>query len=796
MLSAVIAGSSSGNALKDGSQPDLTPIWETLDIHAVRFVTVAFGKAYTSDQWKTARSETRQLLKTVLTADIKNVNTAITHLSIPAKYPDAAVAPKVRDQLWKKLYENMHHDDADGVAAIFHILSSVSHIDKLSDAAFADVIKQSTHPTSAQKAFVAVNHCLSVFRGGFSDAVSRILDFSSSSAMLRLLRSGTVTQDIMTLMFSPVEDIQQTAQAVAGLALDVETRQDCFRALLRAAPNAAMNGMFNFLETFSNFARIVPEACSVSKSLALCFTDIIDVMCSSPDGLLLKEKFTRSIGDPGAAVELPKWWTLMTNALSIIFLRTPRWAVYFENHIMVEWMRDALIFGRDLLAQRKVIEAGALGPESLSSSKRKLSHIGRKMVDDLQQVLQELTRWLRLTDEELLFQSFALLQSLLACFRELQITPAETTLQKLQKHVDDARKKDPNRPSTRLDAPRLARLQEALSSFEDDDDEVQIISHTKPAPKPTVVKEKQPIKAEPIRPKDKAKARPPEPVQIRPPPAKKSTTFTSEDQKKLNSAVSLPKFTKNKVVAPVASSSRVLEAPKPVKRAIADSSSSSDSESEGEGGTLASLAKIQRTPTVKKPTERRQVKMMDLPGNGSNPALERINRRDDARRTGLRLKPDISALHRQVLSWDYNHKDPSPPGVDLKLLHVPDTFTDINHYRRIFEPLLLFECWAQVQQSKDEPQDQYECLIVSRQYTDDWLDLEATISESVKADWYLTDTDVIVLTIAGSPRQYLGKVSSYKAGFRGIQLSIRLLLSGQDAGPQVQTTWRIAKVFR
>ena len=127
---------------------------------------------------------------------------------------------------------------------------------------------------------------------------------------------------------------------------------------------------------------------------------------------------------------------------------------------------------------------------------------------------------------------------------------------------------------------------------------------------------------------------------------------------------------------------------------------------------------------------------------------------------------------------------------------MPDTFTDINHYRRIFEPLLLFECWAQVQQSKDEPQDQYECLIVSRQYTDDWLDLEATISESVKADWYLTDTDVIVLTIAGSPRQYLGKVSSYKAGFRGIQLSIRLLLSGQDAGPQVQTTWRIAKVFR
>ncbi|KAH8104550.1 SEN1 N terminal-domain-containing protein [Cristinia sonorae] len=784
--------SSSSDVSKGPLPADLSAAWESLDIHATTFVSVAFGKAYTSDQWKEHRAQARELIKATLILDIKHVATAIARLSNPARYTDPIVIPAVRSQLWKKIYENIHHDDAGGIAIIFQVLAQISHVDTLTEAAFRDLIKQSAHPTPARDAFTAINSALETFRSGFSDAASRLADFSSSTTMLRLLRQGTVTQDIMTLMFSPVEDIQQAAQSVAGLALDVETRQECFRALITTAPNHALAGMFTFLETFNHFAQTVPEACSVSKSLALCFTDVIDVMCSNPDGLLLKEKFLKSIAAPGAAEELPKLWTLMTKALSCIFLRTPRWAVYFDNAVMIEWMRDALIFGRDLLAQRKVIESAALGPGNASAAKRKLSHIGKKMVDDLQLVLLELTRWLRLTDEELLFQSFALLQSLLGCFRESNVAPSETTLQKLQKHLDDARKKDPSRPQTRLDEPRLARLQDTLSSFEpDDEEEVQIISHTKPA-----IKDKARVKQEQLRlvPDKHTKPRHQEMVQARPLPTKKSTTFTPDDEKKLESASSsLPRFAKPKTLPSVTPSSSKPQV-STTKPTVVESSSSSDSESDGGGsGTLASLAEMQRTPTIKKPTERRQVKMLDLPGNGKNPALDRINRREDARRTGLRLKPDVSALHRTILSWDYNHDGPSPPGVALGLTRVPETFNNVNHYRQIFEPLLLSECWAQLQQSKDEPQEKCDFQIVSRQYTDDWSDLEGTITESVRPEWYLMDTDIVTLSIGGSPKQYLAKVQSYKTLAGKIQLSVRLLLP--DGGPQINSTWQVAKVM-
>ncbi|TCD66618.1 DEAD-box type RNA helicase [Steccherinum ochraceum] len=778
----------------EDSAMDLSSVWESLDIHTTRFVAVAFGKLFTSDPWKNARKEARKLVQTTLAVDIKGVASAISHLSNPAKHTNPIVTPGARVQLWKKMYEQLHHTDPDGVALVFHALSEISHVDTLTDAAFQDVIKQSAHPSAAQKAFTAINNALKVFRDGFAEAISRILDFSSQTAVGQLIRKDMVTQDIMALMFSPIEDIREAAQSVAGLALDVETRPECFRALLKAVPDQAFDGINIFLATFDTFARTVPEACSLSKSLALCFTDIIDVMCSSPEGLLFKQSFVTSIPSPGAAVVLPKWWSAMTKALSIIFLRTPRWALYFDNHVMVEWMRDALIFGRDLLAQRKVIETAAIGPDNTSAAKRKLSHIGKKMVDDLQQVLQDLTRWLRLTDEELLFQSFALLQSLLSCFRETQITPLEGTLQKLQKHVDDARKKDPSRPQTRLDAPRLARLQETLSSFEEeeeDEDEIQIISHTKaPAKLPAATKTKQEV----LKPKAEKsiKSRAPEVTQIRPVPTKKSSKFTAEDQRKLSAASSLPKFSKTvKSSPPVASSSTSSVVAKSVAAAR---SSSSESESEDEeGGTLASLVKLQRTPTIKKPAERRQVKMMDLPTKNKNSALDRINRRDDARRTGLRLKPDISSLHRTVLSWDYNHTGSSPPASG-RLEPVPDTFHGPDHYRRVFEPLLLSECWSQIQQSKDEPQDKYPCLVVGRQYTDDWSDLECTIADSVKQDWYLTDADVVLLTMLEAGKSHLAKVQSYKAGAHGIQLSLRLWLSGQDPGPQVNATWTLYKV--
>ncbi|KAI0078277.1 hypothetical protein K474DRAFT_1619824 [Panus rudis PR-1116 ss-1] len=771
----------------------------SLDIHSNLFASVAFGKLYDADQWREARRYSRVLIKQLLPRDIKLISATINSLSTKSNVPTSS--PTVRERLWTKMYEFVQPSDLEGIAIIISIVAKISHIDDLSPAAVADVIKHSPNPESSKKASDAVNHALSVFRSGFSDAVSRFVDFSSSEKMLSLLRQSTPARDLVRLMFSPVENIREPAQSIVGFALDAESRQDCFRALLTNCTRPAMKGIFEFLDTFIGYAAVVPEACNVSKSLALCLTDIIDVMCSSPDGLLLKKDFLKNLGGD-VAQELLRWWSLMTKALSVIFQKTPRWAVYFENAEMILWMRDALIFGRDMLAQRKVIESAALGlPDQASTTNRKLSKVGKKMVDDLQPVLFELSRWLRLTDEELLHQSFALLQSLLSCYLETNISPSDITMKKLQKVVDDSRKGDNSRPATNLDSTRIERLSETLSAF---DDEVEIVE---PPPKPKKKERPEVVitvnKKEPVPSTSRLKPQTTKERQVSVSRPSKSTFFSADDQRKLDTAGSLPRFTsssrtgKTTVVPtkPSGSSRATSTDGKTSSHASSDAASSSDEESEDDGeGTLASLAKMQRTPKVKKP-ERRQVKMLDVPTNIKNPAIERMRQREDARRTGLRLKPDISPLHRTVLSWNYDDSGPEPPGNSISLNRVPDKFNDPNHYRRIFEPLLLMECWAQIQQSKDEPHDSYECRIVSRQYTDDWLDMDITIEEGVKQDWNLMETDVVLLRQAGGQRSWLAKTQNFRTQFNApLQATLRLV-SSNEPGPQIGSNWKVSKVF-
>ncbi|OBZ71655.1 putative ATP-dependent helicase C29A10.10c [Grifola frondosa] len=786
---------------------------DVMTIHASTFVSIAFGKAFANDEWAEARTQTRKLIKQALLTDVKCTLSLASQLCSSTDKSSQLSSPIVHEQIWKNVYHEIQPGDSDGVAMLVSTLAKISHMDDFKELAFVDNFRNS-HP-SHQSALAGVNKALAVFRSGFLDAVARYSDLSLPSIVADLLRRADVVKHITMLMLSPVEMIQETAQALAGSAFDVEVRLDCFRALLDNYPDATLGGIMEFLQSYTQYSVVVPEACSLSQALARCLTDVIEVLCSSPSGLLLHEEFLRAHGE-SLAVLLPQWWRLMTKALSVIFSKTPRWAVFFNNEDMVLWMRDALIFGRDMLAQRRVIESGALVlSQRQAGPGMKLSRAGRKMVDDLQQVLLELARWLRLTDEELLHQSFALLESLLSCFKETNVRPSPAALQKLQKHVDDGRKKGPGHLLTRLDSTRRAKLEDALNAFDEDED-VQIISHVVPRLKKTAQipapKHASSSTLAQIRtPLEKPNQQAPVPLRKSSTKASISNYFTAHDQKKLNAESSLPQFsrqaTRVEEKRSAASSTRPTKNLKTVikdessstsRRSVGTSSSSEDEESEEDGDAkgLASLSKLQRTPTIKKPAERRQVKMLiDAPMGGRNRTIELRNKREDARRTQLRMKPDISGLHRTLLSWDYDYAGPYPPGDKLQLIRVPDRFVDHEQYQKIFEPLLFLECWTQLGESKEETLETYDCQITSRQFTNDYLDVDVSIAGSLQKDWSLSDVDVVLFRHPTSNRGALGKVQSYRTTPVAIQATVRFYLKGSDPGLQINTSWRVSKVL-
>ena len=792
----------------------------------------------------------------MLLRDVDKIAKAMIHLtSEPKTVDDVPIVRPIQEQFWRKVYSNVQPNSCDGLGLILALCARGSKLDQLSRRAFQSRMGKFMSPSrvddkgksadSVELALNGINSALRVMREGFLDATMRCANMSSPSALLELFQKPGIVKHIIELLLSPVEDLHVGVQTIIGQAFDADLRSDCFRALLENSPQESLRGLQDYIEKFNVYAPQVIEACSVSKSLVQCLTDVIEVLGNSPDGLLLSEGYIKrnsSIKNYKFSDELLRLWKLMTNAIAVIFKRTPSWAPYFDNKMMIEWMRDALIFGRDLLSHRRAIENGILsarGEESFSSSPRKLSHVGKKMAMDLQDVLFNLHNWLRLTDPELLHQSFALTRSMLAFFKDTKIEPSKDVLSKLTAIVENGRKQGTAR-RTILDSVQLSQLQNDLAFFmedeeesESDEDDVVVTGHVKPMKQLSlmdaingmknsqktkgVVPAAKHVKLRPVEPRKPEKPEKPEPSSLRamlqaqvakrkkPENNRPSTSAAPETLPKSSSALQPSK------TAPVASSTKASGHGRFIggshSRSVSRSSSappesdSSDDDDEEEGDGLESLAKLQKSPEKIKKTERRQIKVIDDPTVTAKTGLhKRLEAMEAARRQTMRLSPDITPLLRTILTWNYDHEGPEVPinGQKPQLQRISDRFFDPFVYRQTFEPLLLLECWAQILQSKDARISEiYECKIAGRQFVDDWLDIEAMINVAVRKDWRVTENDILLLRNSGLKGCIMARGSAFKQTFNGVNISLRCYLGPSgDPGLSINSVWTISQVFR
>lgn len=774
---------------------------------------MAYTKRYNDGEWRSARQSARRIVKEALSMDIAQVKEVIVTLShILGQHKqkvarDSLPSLSIREEMWSTLISIIQPEDTDAIAEIICIVGEIAHLSSIRTSVFSIQWEFSAGDETLNEA----NKSLATIQSAFSSLICSVSDSGISAHPLDILQHAGVGNAVVKLLLSPCEEIQTAGKTLVGLAFDVDGRVDCFRAMLENLPSPAFDGMFEFFDNFRRYALSMPEACNLSATLVLCFADILEVLCSSPDGLLLNSHFRSPEDDKGPAAQIPQFWKLLTEALSIIYRRTPMWAEHVEIPEMVIWMRDALILARDVLKQWRIIEnaANTYVKAPVQSATRKLSPIGKQMIGALQDFLPELVRWLRLTDEELLHQSFSLLQSLLDLMKETHVRPAATALAKLAKYVEG--KSGTTKEQTRLDTGRLLQLSEVLAHFNPDrNDEVEIVSQTQSTKAPALGVSQ--AKAVVPRPDTQGKAQQPKQrssvstvptVSSHPGP---SAFFSNQDRQTLDSLTSIPSFRKSGASISIPSNKTLPENSQlrdktEALRQLAtsdESGSSSDSEEEGAAAEgLANLGRFPKSPKKLKPIERRQVKTIDLPTQ-RNPMQDRILRNKQPKNRAALRRPEVSGLHKILLSWNYDHVGPTPPGEKMKLFMVPDRFDSYDHYFCVFQVLLLMECWAQLLQSKDERHDSYQCKVDARQYVDDWLDIDLTIAESVKKDWYLAETDIVLLRQPGNDKSIMAKIKSYKASMSGIQTTIRCYVQAGavDPGLQITTLWQISKIFR
>ncbi|KAJ7175856.1 SEN1 N terminal-domain-containing protein [Mycena filopes] len=734
-------------------------ISKIFDIHSATITAVAFSKAYATPTWTTARSASLKLIQSIMKSDVQAITQAIISLRVAlAKKLDidqGDVALAGGSQLWSKTFQSIQPGDDDAMAMIVQVIAQSAHLDLLSPKPFR----------LGRPEYLGVNRAISTLFGA-SCRSSSLIDFLGRPRMV---------QSVFILLLSPIAAIQSSAQNLVGSAFDVDDRKDCYRALLENHPDAALDGLFEALTTFAKYATPAPEACSLAKHLVLFLTDIIDALCAQPDGLFHNIAFLRVEDEKGPWSRIPALWKLMNSAITVIFKRTPAWANYFDPEEMVLWMRDALIYGRELLGYFRVFEKAANARQPPDS--RDLSQIGRQMADDLQLVLPELTKWLRLSNAELLYQMFELLQSLLTTFHDMRVVPLESSLERMTKHIHDARKDE---SKTRLDASRLSRLEMTLALFLPEEETASVEEISPPKDKKKHRKSEQSAAAKPI---------------ARSSGKRTGDLFTVRDQQRLDSTGSFPTYRRASAAGP--SSRQPSATPTASTRAGQEDSSSDEDEDESQNhGTLDSLIKMQRVSRVKQPlAPPRQIKRYDAP-IVKNATQLRLEKKAQAEKRYMRLKPDLSGLYKTIMSWEYHHDGPHPPGPPLTLIRVPaDRFHNYDHYRRVFEPLLLLECWAQIAQAKEEEKESYRFKINARQFIDDWVDLDLAFNGSVKKDWRLTESDVVLLQQKNL--SILGKVESFKTPRdqeKAIETKIRCV-ARLDPGLTLDTEWQLKQIF-
>ncbi|OMJ18299.1 Helicase sen1 [Smittium culicis] len=110
-----------------------------------------------------------------------------------------------------------------------------------------------------------------------------------------------------------------------------------------------------------------------------------------------------------------------------------------------------------------------------------------------------------------------------------------------------------------------------------------------------------------------------------------------------------------------------------------------------------------------------------------------------------RLMPSLNKLHLIILAWSYEDINKLPPNLPRSLKKVPNSFSSVEEYNNIFEPMLLSECWSQLQRSIEETSElpTFSATIQSRTSVDKFGDISLLLDASDASQW--AENDMLVL---------------------------------------------------
>lgn len=184
---------------------------------------------------------------------------------------------------------------------------------------------------------------------------------------------------------------------------------------------------------------------------------------------------------------------------------------------------------------------------------------------------------------------------------------------------------------------------------------------------------------------------------------------------------------------------------------------SSESEADDDDDELdRELFGIDKPSKVSEGVEQyREAKLRALRQAQQQGPVKKVKQVRNAKDMRARLAPDLSPLHRTILSWDFFHTGEFPPNSeknDYSL--VSNTFKTSNEYQATFQPLLILEAWQGFAKSREETNGKaFEIKIANRLTVDTFVEVSSSMSQANGRELGIGEADIILMSKAEAPMQ-------------------------------------------
>lgn len=722
---------------------------------------------YDASRLKSLESNAIKLIKTCLIFDIQN----FAYHSIKLNNNQTSITPEFNNDLWKLILAKLSTNGTLLIVPIFTAFKDIQKVFQI-DIAYkkTKLLSDKQQQFSEEKIKNLILNCskhnkiILEFTISVQDILNKYSEYLNPQQVKVVLMTRETSLGFWSCILSPIDSIYESSIAFLNESFDVDDRLEAFKECLKLDVIVTLESFRNSLSNFTSLNLFLP-----TKRVVKLLIDFIACLFDPISGMLVSSSITIEL-NLLLKTSIVEFWIDIWSFLGMIFKNIFDWSINYERlknslkkEVADQITTDLLNFTRDVLDLSHSVLNGYKVIISLVNTENfkeeDILKIKKTMLNPIINTLQDLFKWLRLSDPALLISCVDLITKILdLSSKDVGMKLDDELLTILIKLCLRAKKFN-NKMNAEQTGELLLRAR-AINDKLVDDISIQVEDEKKKKLQPSSItstptyeyqsrkSSQQPNLGSYLKPHIR------EAIPSLDAPKRLSKLELAQlklKEKRMSMATPEPA----REPAP-ARPSGFNSKKKPIT--ISDSDSDSDkngSEDENEHGNNGLFTKEQVVAKMKK--TKAALQSLQVPRfNGStnnkpkdkNSELNKKKKAEELMR--LRLNVDMSSLYKTILSWSYNNDKELPSDYEkYQYQPVKDVFDSVEDYQKSFEPLLLLECWQSIQRAKQiEQETPFRMTIGSRSATDSFFDIYASVKKSIVNDLRLFgDNDLLVLML-------------------------------------------------